>query len=82
MQVNSDKRKQKEITKINNLKLRLLENDLDFNFIFETYLNKVYKNANQKINLLARTTPYVTFEKTRAKMQAFITSHVAYCPIF
>lgn len=82
MQVNSDKRKQKEITKINNLKLRLLENDLDFNFIFETYLNKVYKNANQKINLPARTTPYVTFEKTRTKMQAFITSHVAYCPIF
>lgn len=47
MQVNSDKRKQKEITKINNLKLKLLENDLDFNFIFETYLNKVCKNANQ-----------------------------------
>ena len=47
---------------------------------FEKHINKLCKNASQKLNALARISNYVAFDKRKIIMKAFITSHITYCP--
>ena len=48
---------------------------------FEKHINKLCKNASQKLNALARISNYVAFDKRKIIMKAFITSHITYCPL-
>ena len=37
------------------------------------------RNASQKLNALARITPYINIEKQRTIMKSFVTSQFSYC---
>ena len=46
------------------------------------HITKICKNADQKLNDLARKSPYTAIEEWRAIMKAFIVSHFDYCSLF
>ena len=57
----------------------LLGTTIDSRLTFENYINKLCKKASQKLNALARISNYMTFDKRKIIMKAFITSQVSYC---
>ena len=54
---------------------------IDSNLPFESYINNMCKKASQKLNTLARITPFMNIEKRRTLMKSFITAQFGYCPL-
>ena len=50
-------------------------------FPLSIILHLFEKKASQKLNLLARITHYMDFEKRRSLMKAFVISQFNYCPL-
>ena len=48
---------------------------------FKKHLNTVCRKASQKLHALARASTYMSKEKTRMVMRAFIMSQFSYCPL-
>ena len=59
----------------------LLGITIDSNLIFENHINSICKKVSQKLNALARITPYVSIQKRRTIMKSFVTSQFSYCPL-
>ena len=55
----------------------LIDNKLSFN----DHVKKICEKASQKLNALARLSPYMSVEKRRLIMKAFINSQFGYCPL-
>ena len=53
----------------------LLGITIDSNLTFEIH---ICKKANQKLNTLARITPYMSIQKRRTIMKSFVTSQFRY----
>ena len=61
--------------------LVLLGITIDSNLTFENHINCICKKASQKLNALARITPYVNMQKRRTIIKSFITSQFSFCPL-
>ena len=59
----------------------LLGLTIDKNMKFDQHLNKLCKKASGKVSALARMARFLTFEKKRVLMSAFIESQFSYCPL-
>ena len=51
----------------------------DSSLTFENHINSIYKKASQKLDTLARTTPYMNIQKRRTIVKSFVTSQFSYC---
>ena len=71
--------KDSEIISSNHEKLLgiTIDNDLNFN----KHVTNLCKKANSKISALARVSPYMTINKARMVMKAFVSSQFSYCPL-
>ena len=56
----------------------LLGITIDWRLTFENHINKLCKEASQKLKALAGISNYMTFDKRKIIMKAFITSQVSY----
>ena len=54
---------------------------IDFKLTFENHINSICKNARQKLNALARITPYMNIKKQRIIMKSFVTSQFSYAQL-
>ena len=54
-----------------------VDNKLNFN----NHLQKILEKANQKVHILARTTPYMSIPKRKLLMNSFFISQFNYCPL-
>ena len=59
----------------------LLGITIDSNLTFENHINNICKRASQKLNALARVTPYMNIQKRRIVMKSFVTCQFEYCPL-
>ena len=59
----------------------LLGITIDSNLTFENHINNICKKASQKLNALARVTPYINMQKRRIIMKSFVTSQFGYSPL-
>ena len=59
----------------------LLGTTIDSNLNFKNHMNNISKKASQKLNTLARITPYMYIQKRRTIMKSFVTSQFSYCPL-
>ena len=59
----------------------LLGITIDSNFTSENHTNSICKKARQKLNALARITPYMSIQKRKTMMKTFVTSQLSYCPL-
>ena len=59
----------------------LLGITIDSNLTFENHINNTCKRASQKLNTLARVSPYMNMQKRRIIMKSFVTSQFGYCPL-
>ena len=59
----------------------LLGATIDSDLTFEGHINNICKRASQKLNDLARITPYMNIQKRRTIIKSFITSQFSYCPL-
>ena len=57
----------------------LLGITVDSSLTFENYINSICKKASQKLNVLARITPYMNIQKQGTTMKSFVTSQFSYC---
>ena len=64
-----------------NTKEVLLGITIDKNLKFDDHVNSLCKKACQKLNALAQLAPYMSVEKRRIIMKAFIESQLGYCPL-
>ena len=48
---------------------------------FEEHITKICKKASQKLHALARISNFMSQEKLRIIMKAFIESQFGYCPL-
>ena len=64
-----------------NTKEVLLGIAIDKDLKFDDHVNSLCKKACQKLNALARLAPYMSVEKRRIIMKAFIESQFGYCPL-
>ena len=64
-----------------NTKEVLLGITIDKDLKFDDHVNSLCKKACQKLNALARLAPYMSVEKRRIIMKAFIESQFGYCPL-
>ena len=70
---------------LRNLKLKVVKKknyevyQLTLDFPLSIILHLFEKKASQKLNLLARITHYMDFEKRRSLMKAFVISQFNYC---
>ena len=60
---------------------KLLGIILDRNLKFDEYILTQCKKAGRKIKVLARVCTYLSLERRRTLMKAFIESQFAYCPL-
>ena len=51
------------------------------NLTFENHIRNICKKASQKLNTLARITPYMNIQKRKTIMKSFVTSQFSYCPL-
>ena len=58
----------------------LLEITIDSNLTFKNHINSICKKASQKLNALARISPYMNVQKRRTIMRYIVTSQFKYCP--
>ena len=54
---------------------------IDSNLTFENHTKSICKKSSQKLNTLARITPYMNIQKRRTFMKSFVTSQFSYCPL-
>ena len=59
----------------------LLGITIDSNLSFEDHVNKVCQKTSQKLNALARISPFMDENKRKIIMKSFITSQFGYCPL-
>ena len=59
----------------------LLGITIDSKLTFKNHIHSIYKKASQKLNALARITPYMNMQKGRTIMESFVTSQFSYCPL-
>ena len=59
----------------------LLVIKIDSNLNIENHINSICKKASQKLNALARITPYMNMQKRRAIMKFFAISQFSFCPL-
>ena len=59
----------------------LLGITIDSNLTFENHIRNICKKASQKLNALARITPFMSIQKRRTIMKSFVTSQFSYCPL-
>ena len=64
-----------------NTKEILLGITIDRDLKFDEHVNNLCKKACQKLNALVRLAPFMTFDKKRMIMEAFIESQFGYCPL-
>ena len=48
---------------------------------FKTHVNKLCKKAGQKLHALARISNFMSLNKRKVMMNAFISSQFSYCPL-
>ena len=60
---------------------KLLGVTIDKKLNSNEHVNNLYNKANQKLNVLARVSSYVSIEMRKVIMKAFINSQVSYCPL-
>ena len=60
---------------------KLLGVTIDGKLSFQEHINGMCTKASQKLNALSRLSSYMSLEKRRVIMKAFVTSHFAYCPL-
>ena len=60
---------------------KLLGIKIDNNLTFKGHVSNLYKKANQKLNALARISHYMSSDKLKVLMKAFIVSQFSYCPL-
>ena len=60
---------------------KLLGVTIDHKLTFNEHVSNLCNKANQKLHALARVSNYMTKEKLRSIMKAFITSQFGYCPL-
>ena len=61
---------------------KLLGVNIDSNLTFETHVQSLCKKASQKLNALLRVTWSLNFNQRKLLLNAFITSHFSYAPVF
>ena len=59
----------------------LLGIKIDQELNFDEHINYLCKKACQKLNVLARITPYIIVTKNRNIMKAFMKSQFGNCPL-
>ena len=59
----------------------LLGITIDSNLSFEDHVNKICQKTSQKLNALARISPFMDENKQKIIMKSFITSQFGYCPL-
>ena len=60
---------------------KLLVVTIDSKLNVNNYLDKIFKEANQKVHVLARITQYVSISKRKLMMNSFFTSQSNYCSL-
>ena len=60
---------------------KLLGIKLDINLNFNFHLDEMCKRASQKLNALARISPYMNIKKRKTLFNAFFMSQFNYCPL-
>ena len=60
---------------------KLLGVIIDANLNFSEHVSNLCKKTNQKIGALARVSPFMSIEKRRVIMKAFVCSQFSYCPL-
>ena len=60
---------------------KLLVVKIDVNLNFNNYISDLRKKASTQISALARVAPFMSFDKSKLLMDAFITSYFSYCPL-
>ena len=53
----------------------------DSSLTFENHINSICKKASQKLNALARITPYMNIKKQRTIIKSYVTPQFSYCPL-
>ena len=61
--------------------VKLLGVTIDNELKFNEHISNICKKANQKLHALARVSKYMSQEKLRVLMKAFIESQFGYCPL-
>ena len=69
------------VTITNSKSDKVLGNTIDHKLKFNEYANNLCKKANQKLHAIARISNYMSKDKLRSIMKAFITSQFDYCPM-
>ena len=59
----------------------LLGISIDLNLSFENHVTNICKKTSQKINALARISPFMDISQRRVILKSFITSQFGYCPL-
>ena len=60
---------------------KLLGLTIDRNLNFDDYVNTLCKKAGRKLSALSRISNYISFEKKRILLKAFVESQFGYCPL-
>ena len=60
---------------------KLLGVKIDSDLSFSSHLEAILKKASQKTHVLARITPYMSFNKKKMLMNSFFMSQFNYCPL-
>ena len=66
---------------VNSSEEKLLGVHIDSKLSFDHHVSKLCQNASNKLNALARISPYMDQNKLRTLMRAFTTSQFQYCPL-
>ena len=66
---------------VNSESEKLLGITFDSNLSFNLHLEETCKRASQKLNALARVSPYISVEKRKILFNAFFLSQFNYCPL-
>ena len=62
-------------------KQKLLSVVIDRNLNFDEYVFDLCKKAGRKLSVLARLSNYMSFEKRKILLKAFVESQFGYCPL-
>ena len=61
--------------------VKLLGVNIDINLKFDEHVNSICQKVGQKLHALARISPYMSIDKRKQIMSAFIDSQFGYCPL-
>ena len=61
--------------------VKLLGIKIDNQLNFNDHVSSIYKKASLKLHALARVSKFMTHEKLRVLMKAFVESQFGYCPL-